>query len=216
MKVLIAILVIILALVGFSFYTFIESEVDQMQDTNIYVFNNAESDHIEEGSKYEVDEPFEHRISSFKYDTISLIGSVTNKEIPYNYDFEKFYVSVFYKDGDRLIQEDFLVEDNFIKLSKKIKGDIIISLPVTNPIWNWNVTSSNMTSSDYKTYIQELKKEEDEDSETLKLGGDPYLQALYLLEPSNTGYYKLEFSFMHPSEEFDEILVNLEFEIIDK
>lgn len=162
MKYIIVVFVIILSLVGFTLFSFVQDEVVEFQGTSEFTFNDSKAVNITANENAD----YIHRIS-YDYKNDSLLESIKAGD--------SRYISIYYYLEDNIVCEEFKYDENLeMKLTNKISGDLLISIPIYDEE-NWNISRTNVNHNTLETY---------------KISGFN----IYLIKSESSGYNKLTFT----------------------
>lgn len=141
MKIVIAVLIVILILVGFQFYNFITDEITEASIHSIHTFEEEDIetipvDNLEQLTSYS------HRVSTYEHTFDDLITAVAT----YAHDLDFNYHHIYYIQNGRLIHEE---SNEMVIDIHKINKELLIAYP------NKVTLETNLNSEDITYYDME-------------------------------------------------------------
>lgn len=163
MKIVIAILIVLLAFLGFQVYGIIVDEIDETQVSSIQTINDEKVTRISVDNISDI-KSYSHRVSTYEHTSSDLVRATSNHLGELNVS---SYITIFYYDDNKLIGEEFDMDSELIELNPLNKECLIVL-------------------SDEKTLKTNLKE-----NELTFYNVEAY--HLIHIEPKQTGLYELSF-----------------------
>lgn len=164
MKIVIAILIVLMAFLGFQVYGIVTEEIEEAQISSIQTINKSKVKTITVDKAVELNS-YTHRVSTYEQVSTDLVSAASLYLM--NLDSRK-YITVFYFVNDQLIQEEFDVMRELIAL-EPLHKELLIVLP------DDGVLKTNLDKKEITFYKIES------------------LHVIHV-EPKKTGHYKISFN----------------------
>ncbi len=143
MKIIIAVLIIVLGIVGFMFYNFMSDEIVEFETSNIQTIESDNTNRITVDNLNEFNN-YSHRMSTYEQTSEDLVKATA----PLINDLDMNYTHIFYKD-EHLTHEEFSsAEINIGKIHKECL--IVLDHQVT---LESNLTSDSFTFYEVEDYV---------------------------------------------------------------
>ena len=163
MKIVIAILIVLLAFLGFQVYGIIVDEIDEARVSSIQTIDDEKVTSISVDNITDI-KSYSHRVSTYEHTSSDLVTAVSNHLGDLDVS---SYITVFYYDEDLLIVEEFDLNSELIELNP-LNKECIIVLPEEKTLTT-NLKEKELTFYNIEAYH------------------------LIHIEPKQTGLYELSF-----------------------
>ncbi|MBI9014149.1 MAG: hypothetical protein JEZ08_18075 [Clostridiales bacterium] len=163
MKIVIAILIVLLAFLGFQVYGIIVDEIDEAQVSSIQIIDDEKVTTISVDNISDI-KSYSHRVSTYEHTSSDLVTASSNHLADLNVS---SYITIFYYNEDKLIGEEFDIESELIELNTFYKECLIV-------LSNEKTLTTNLKEKELTFYNVESYH-------------------LIHIEPKQTGLYELSF-----------------------